>query len=91
MINHKITTHICSNCLNNINKGKRPQYQVPSNISRNKMILSVTKLTRSVTISKNLSYQQIAQWELLHKSKDFSINIFNLFFKVVRYPKSYRF
>ncbi len=45
MINHKITTHICSNCLNNINKGKRPQYQVPYNISRNKMISSITKLT----------------------------------------------
>ncbi len=45
MINHKITTHICSNCLNNINKGKRPQYQVQYNISRNKMILLITKLT----------------------------------------------
>jgi hypothetical protein len=26
-------------------------------------------------------YQQLAQWELFHKSKDFSTNISNLFFK----------
>jgi hypothetical protein len=45
MINHTITIHICSNCLNNINKGKRRQYQVPYNISRNKMIPLITKLT----------------------------------------------
>jgi hypothetical protein len=45
MINHTITIHICSNCLNNINKGKRHQYQVPYNISRNKMISLITKLT----------------------------------------------
>jgi hypothetical protein len=45
MINRKITTHICSNFFNNINKGKIPQYQVPYNISRNKMISLVTKLT----------------------------------------------
>jgi hypothetical protein len=45
MINHKITTHICSKNLNNINKGKKPQYQVPYNISINKMISSITKLT----------------------------------------------
>jgi hypothetical protein len=38
MINHTITIHICSNYLNNINKGKRRQYQVPYNISRYKMI-----------------------------------------------------
>jgi hypothetical protein len=36
---------------------------------------------QSLTISKKLSYQQIAQWELLHKSTKFSINISNLFFK----------
>ncbi len=44
MISHTLTTHICSNCLNNINKGKTPQYQVPYNISRNKMMSLVTKL-----------------------------------------------
>jgi hypothetical protein len=30
---------------------------------------------------EGFSYQQIAQWELFHKSKDFSTNISNLFFK----------
>jgi hypothetical protein len=62
MINHKITTYICSNCLNNINKGKRPQYQVPYNyISRNKMISSVTKLTHleECLISPWLAFAQI--------------------------------
>jgi len=39
---------------------------------------------QSLTISKKLSYQQIAQWELLHKSIDFSINISNIFFKVTK-------
>jgi hypothetical protein len=29
---------------------------------------------------EGFSYQQIAQWELLHKSGDFSTNISNLFF-----------
>jgi hypothetical protein len=29
--------------------------------------------------SKGFSYEPIVQWELLHKSKDFSINILNLF------------
>jgi len=33
--------------------------------------------------SKGLSYQPILQWELLHKSKDFSINISNLFKKLL--------
>ncbi len=28
---------------------------------------------------KTFSYQQIVQWELLHKFGDFSTNIFNLF------------
>ncbi len=36
---------------------------------------------QSLTISKKLSYQQITQWELLHKSTYFSINISNLFLK----------
>ncbi len=45
MINRKISTHICSNCLNNINKGKRSQYQVPYSILKNKMISSIRKLT----------------------------------------------
>jgi hypothetical protein len=40
---------------------------------------------QSLIISKILSYQQIAQWELLHKSKDFSTNISNLFFKVLKF------
>jgi len=31
--------------------------------------------------SKGFSYEPIVQWELLHKSKGFSINIFNLFKK----------
>jgi hypothetical protein len=31
-------------------------------------------------IFKGFSYQQIAQWELLHKSRDFSTDISNLFF-----------
>jgi hypothetical protein len=57
MINHKITTHICSNCLNNINKGKRPQYQVPYNISRNKMISSIRKLTH---LEKQLIFPWLA-------------------------------
>ncbi len=59
MINHKITTHVCSNCLNNINKGKRPQYQVPYNISRNKSL--VTKLThlKKHLISPWLAFGQI--------------------------------
>jgi len=30
---------------------------------------------------EGFSYQQIAQWELFQKSKDFSTNICNLFFK----------
>jgi len=33
--------------------------------------------------SEGFSYQQIAQWELIHKSKDFSTNILNLFFKLL--------
>jgi hypothetical protein len=37
-----------------------------------------------LTISKNLSYEQIAQWELRHKSKYFSTNISNLFFKATK-------
>jgi hypothetical protein len=57
MINQKITTHIFSNCLNNINKSKRPQYQVPYNISRNKMISSITKLTH---LEKCLVYPRLA-------------------------------
>jgi hypothetical protein len=61
MINHKIIARIWSNCLNNINKGKRPQYQVPYNISRNKMISSVTKLTHleKHLISPRLAFVQI--------------------------------
>jgi hypothetical protein len=39
---------------------------------------------QDLTISKTLSYQQITQGELLHKSKNFSINISNLFFKGVK-------
>ncbi len=35
-------------------------------------------------IFEGFSYQQIAQWELFHKSKDFSTNISNLFFKVAK-------
>jgi hypothetical protein len=37
-----------------------------------------------LTILKNLSYRQITPWELLHKSKDFSINISNIFFKATK-------
>ncbi len=33
--------------------------------------------------SEGFSYQQIAQWELIHKSKDFSTNILNLFLKLL--------
>ncbi len=60
-INHKITTYVCSNCLNNINKGKRPQYQVSYNISRNKMISLVTKLTHleEHLVSPWLAFAQI--------------------------------
>jgi len=79
MINHKITTHICSNCLNNINKGKRPQYQVPYNISRNKMISLITKLTHleKCLVSPHLTFAQIYK---LHgygqyKMKDIVINV----------------
>jgi hypothetical protein len=39
---------------------------------------------QSLTIFLKLSYQQIAPWELLHKSKDFSINISKLFFKATK-------
>jgi hypothetical protein len=61
MINHTITIHVCSNCLNNINKGKRPQYQMSYNISRNKMISSITKLTNleECLISSWLVFAQI--------------------------------
>jgi hypothetical protein len=61
MINHTLTTHICSIFLNNINKGKRPQYQVPYNISRNKMISLATKLTHleECLISPQLTFAQI--------------------------------
>jgi hypothetical protein len=61
MINHKITTHICSIFKNNINKGKRPQNQVPKNISGNKMISSITKLThlKECLISLQLVFAQI--------------------------------
>ncbi len=39
---------------------------------------------QSLTIVLKLSYQQIAPWELLHKSIDFSINISNLFFQATK-------
>jgi hypothetical protein len=35
---------------------------------------------QDLTISFKKSYPQIAQWELLHKSKNLSTNIVNLFF-----------
>ncbi len=39
---------------------------------------------QSLIIFLKLSYQQIAPWDLLHKSKDFSTNISNLFFKATK-------
>jgi hypothetical protein len=36
--------------------------------------------------SEGFSYQQIPQWELLHKSRDFSTNILNLFKKLLKFP-----
>jgi hypothetical protein len=39
---------------------------------------------RNPATYENLTYQQIAQWELLHKSSDFSTNIPNLFFKAAK-------
>jgi hypothetical protein len=35
---------------------------------------------------ESFSYQQIVQWELLHKSRDFSTNISNHFSKLLKFP-----
>ncbi len=75
MKNHTLTTHICSTCLNNINKGKRPQYQVPYNISRNKMTSLVTKLKHF--IFSQLAFAQIYKFHgyCQYKMKGSVINV----------------
>ncbi len=37
-----------------------------------------------LTTFKSLSYQQIALWELFHKLKKFSTNVFDLLFKTTK-------
>ena len=39
---------------------------------------------RPEDMTNNLSYQNIAKWEVLHKEHDFSYHATNLFYKVVR-------
>jgi hypothetical protein len=45
-IEHNSTSYICINCLHNISENKPPLYQVPNEISRNKIIPLVQKLTK---------------------------------------------
>jgi hypothetical protein len=42
-------------------------------------------------VSKGFSYQQIVQWQLFHKSREFSNNMPNHFFKLLKFrcKKSY--
>ena len=39
---------------------------------------------RPEDMTNNLSYQQIAKWEVLHKEHDFAYHTTNLFYKAVR-------